>query len=160
MSVKVICDNKNINEDNLLIDAHIERYGRRWIMADDSGKALDIKLKVPDCRVKYTPEKYDKITVDIEGAALTFFRALETKIGEDVKIESILKTGSLGLKTSRDVKEMIKKDLRRGDYIDVIINFNGIWEVSKKFYVSLELIQFRKTEREREVEVVNYFDSD
>jgi hypothetical protein len=160
MSVKLICDNKSIDEENLITSTHIEKFGRMWVVADSMGKPLDLKFRVSGCTVKYIPEKYDKITIDVDPSSLIFFRNLETKFNEDVRVEPVVKSGSLGLKTPRDVKENIRKELRKGDNIDVIINFNGVWGVNNKFYMSLELIQFRKNENIKNVErSIDYFES-
>ena len=162
MSVKIICENNSsLDIDNFLQDTYLEENGRKYTLcSQETGYELDLLFQVNNCCIKYTPEKYDKITVELDSSSKKFFEALETKIRNEVDIESVVKSSTLGLKMDKDQKSLCLRDLKRGDYIDAIIKFNNVWTVNSKKYVSLELKQFRKLKIPPKVEIVNYFTDD
>lgn len=157
MSVKLICNDKNITVENFSENVYVTKSGRKWILTNEEGTELDLKLQVKNCCVKYTPEKYDKITIEIDQSSRKFFEALQEKVKEEVKIENVVKGNTIGLKMSKDQKVLCLKSLSQGDYLDTIINFNNVWTVNTKNYASLELIQFKKLEMAPKFEATNYF---
>lgn len=160
MSVKLICNDKNITVDNFDEEVYVSKSGRKWVLTNADGNELDLKIQVKNCCVKYSPEKYDKMTVELDSQSRQFFEALQKKVREEVMIENILKNGAIGLKMSKDQKLLCLRTLMVGNYFDAIIKFNDVWTVNAKNYISLELIQFRKLDIEPKIEVVNYFVED
>ena len=162
MSIKIITDYEKLKTEKLEDCVKLVKVGRKWILCNKNDNKVDVKFQVKNCRVKYTPEKYDKITIIIRKDAIGFFNNLNKfiKETEGVDIENIVKAESIGLKLSKDTKRMCTESLKIGDYCDLIINFNDVWRVNSKNYASLELIQFKKTEKPEEEEVINYFVDD
>ena len=157
MSVKLICNYQNITVENFEEEVNITKVGKKWILTNMNGDEVNLKIQVKSCCVKYTPEKYDKITVELDKSSREFFEKLQLKIKEVVLIENIVKSNTLGLKLSKDQKMLTLRTLQQGDYFNAIINFNDIWVVNGKNYVSLELIQFKKLEIAPKIESTNYF---
>lgn len=157
MSVKLICDDQTITTENFNDDVCVSKSGRKWILVNTHGTELELKFQVKNCCVKYTPEKYDKITIELDQSSRKFFEMLQLKIKDNVNIENIVKNNTLGLKMSKDQKLLCMRNLTRGDYFDAVVNFNDVWTVNGKNYVSLELIQFKKLETKPKIETINYF---
>lgn len=160
MSIKIICDEKIITEEFFFNELIVDEYGKRWVITDLNNDLMDIKFKIKECSVKYMPEKYDKITVEINKDSLNFFNKLRIKINDEtgINVENITKFNTTGFKISQEMKEKIKKELKIGEYFDAIVGFNSIWKVNGKFYVSLELEEMRKVKKpEVKEKITNYF---
>ena len=158
--IKVICDKEDIDILNFQEKVIVAKQARKWTLTNSKCEQLDIKFQIHECNVKYTPEKYDKITLNIDICSMKLFQIIQEKIKETVNIQDIIKNNSIGLKLPKAIKQQVLASLNQGDYIDVIIKFNDIWTVNKKHYVSLELLQFRKLDKAPKVETINYFIDD
>lgn len=147
MNFKIICDEKEIEMADFMENIFVEKFGKKWILTDENGP-VDVKFVVRNCTVKYTPEKYDKITVDLDKTSYNLFYNLQKKVIDEVQIEPILKTQSIGLKLNKEMKEKTKEELKKNDIIDVVIDYNDVWRVNDKNYLSLALLEFKKIKKE------------
>ena len=68
-------------------DYTIAPYNKRWILVHkhESAKAIRPIIALKGCTVKYTPEKYNKITIQLNQYDAGFFIDLSNKI-EDVVV--------------------------------------------------------------------------
>ncbi len=151
---------KDLNVDNFFNSIEFVANGlNKWTIRDQETKINlnGIALVIKNCNVKYTPEKYDKITIELPVEAQDWFDTLENHLrNKDINVEKIIKTNCIGLKLSPKQKSLVLATLRKGDKIDVAIRYNGVWKVNNKIYTSFILVQFRKLEAEEEEEE-NYF---
>lgn len=159
MVFKLICDDEKITTENFNEEVHVYQRLNKWILVNGSEKEVDLKLRIDGCVVKYTPEKYDKITLVMPKEATEFLYKMQEKIMSEVDAEFFIKGNIMGLKLSKEQKTMCVNELKKGDYINVIVNFNYVWLINKKKYASFELVQFKKIEKP-ETEKIDYFADD
>ena len=72
MSVKLIVSDKNITVDNFDSEVFVAKRGRKWNLTNEKGSDIDLKIQVRN----HTPEKYDKITVELDSSSKEFFESL------------------------------------------------------------------------------------
>jgi len=141
--VKIKCNDKlfSIKKDPF----NVIRTGKNYSIVNESGLALELSFKIDDSTVKFTPEQYDKMTVELSNNSRSYFELLQAKIKEKKPIENFIKNGCINLKlTDDDQKQLILDSLQRKDKVNIIVKFNGLWKVKDKYYASIILINFNK----------------
>lgn len=156
MSVIIYRNDVELKPEEFIGDTQV-LFNKQMSFIDKHQETVKLVFKVEGCRVKYTPEKYDKITIELYDKALETFKKMQDLIGEQVSIQSFVKDSFISLKVKGHVKDTVQKELKRDNYIDVVIVFNGVWTVSGNKYTSLELIQYKKLDHVPEHSMPNYF---
>lgn len=130
------------------------------IVAQKEHDTIDLVFMFKGAEVKWTPEKYDKITVDLTAKQCEFIKKLHEMACKDYDVINPLKEASLGLKISKEYKA--NNTFKRGERVDLVIRFNSIWTITGRNYFSFELVQHRKSKEsavdyfmEDELELVN-----
>jgi hypothetical protein len=100
--------------------------------------------------VKFLPEKFNKITIELVRQDLVIFEDLQTVLKGT---ESFLKDGCISIKLDPEQKELTKK-LKKGDSLKMVIKFNDVWKMNSKKYASFKLVDFIKEEKV----IINYFE--
>ncbi|GAF84700.1 unnamed protein product, partial [marine sediment metagenome] len=117
---------------------------------------LDVKFLLQDVTVKYTAHKYGKPTITLDEDTKCFFD-FEKLCTSSTGCCNFIKGLDVSLKLGKNLdKEKMLEDVMVGDLLDIVVNFNGIWDVGTGKYASLELIQYQKAPI-KEVQHVNYF---
>ena len=105
------------------------------------------------CTVKYTPEKYNKITIQLNQYDAGFFIRFCNKIEEVVAVETFLKDDAISLKlTDAQKKELV--GVKKDAFCDVVFKFNEIWKVNGKMYASFALEEFELRAKRKYFETV------
>lgn len=124
-------------------DYKIVQSDKKFILVHKDRPTVAVKpvIVCRGCTVKYAPEKYNKITIQLNQYDAMFFIEFSNKIEEIVEIEGFLKEECIGLKISPEQKEELK-GVKRDAFCDVVFKFNDIWKVNGKMYASFVLEEF------------------
>lgn len=116
---------------------------------------VDMKFIMRDCVVKYTPEKYDKITITVNDECNEELTKLYNFLKKDCpELQNFMKESSLGLKLTPEQKQELKKEkISKESCCDFVVDFNHIWKMNGKDYASFKLVQFKKVEKQE----IDYF---
>lgn len=122
-------------------DYTIVANGRKHILVNREKPNVSIKpiIMCKGCTVKYTPEKYNKISIQLNQYDAEMFIDFANKIEAVVPCETFLKDDAINLKLTSEQKEEYK-EVKRGAFCDVVFKFNEIWNVGGKNYASFELL--------------------
>lgn len=156
MSTKAVYNEEEIGLEELFKKIELIEKKKRWIIGG-TNPTNDLKFIVRNCVVKYTPDKYDKLVVTIDEQTNDFFDLLESIICRNVEIQSIVKDQAIGIKLNEKLKVEVLSTLKKGDYVDIVVDFNNIWGMEDKYYLSLTLYQFKKTKSAQKEMKKNFF---
>lgn len=120
------------------------RKGNKWELVNkgDTSKPLR-EIIVCDAIIKYLPLKYNKITLTLNSKDYENFELYQTMFKQDLEVEPFLKTESIALKLSDEMKEKTKL-LKIGSSLKVAVEFKGVWKILDKKYASWELIDYKE----------------
>lgn len=133
-------------------DYYITKNDKKYILVHKDRPQVSVKpvIVCRGCTVKYAPEKYNKITIQLNQYDAMFFINFSNKIEEVVEIEPFLKEDCIGLKISDEQKENLnEKGVKRDSFCDVVFRFNDIWKVNGKMYASFVLQEFMLRTKEK-----------
>lgn len=152
MSVKILTTNFKQIEDYELF--HIFK-SYQLVPKGSTSNPISFKFIIKGARVKYLPEKYSKITVEIPNDALIFLKKVQEQFKNDIEVKEFLKENQLALKLDNDLKNRTK-ELRPKQTLDIAIEFGGVWSINKVNYASWKMLDYRTS---KPVEV-NYFEEE
>jgi hypothetical protein len=157
--IKLIYEfNPKLSLNDFFESFELYENGSKWSLTDKSRPTktpASLVFVVNDCRIKYMPVKFDKITLTLPDSVVLFFEKFYDHCNALVPIEPLLKDQNISFKLSSEMKQKCQNELKLGDACNIVIKFNNIWTINKKTYISFELIQFQKIEQK--VKQVNYF---
>ena len=147
MSVSIKSNIKDLSLENYQEVLKQQLVGRCWKLFNASTQ-LDLKFIIKGCSVKYTPQKYDKITIELKDE---FARTMMSSFDDfqsfsAIVVEPFIKDNCINLKLSADMKARTLGSLKPGDWVDVVIQYNNVWKIGDKHFASFELLQFKKVE--------------
>ena len=116
---------------------------KKYILVHNDRPTVSIKptMVCRGCTVKYVPEKYNKITIQLNQYDAGFFMNFSDKIEQTIKIETFLKDDAIGLKIN-DEQKLELVGIKKDAFCDVVFKFNEIWKVNGKMYASFVLKEF------------------
>ncbi len=150
MSVKILTTNFKQLEDYELF--HIFK-SYQLVRKGTTTDPISFKFVIKGARVKYLPEKYSKITVEVPIDALVFLKKIQEQFKNDIEVNEFLKDNTMSLKLDNDLKNKTK-DLKPRQYLDIAIEFGGVWTINKINYASWKMLDYRAS---KPVET-NYFE--
>lgn len=148
MNISIKSNIKELTLENYQDLLDQKEVGRCWKFQTKKMQPVDIKFLIKGCRVRYTPQKYDKMTVElIDEFTFNIMNGFQDfQSYNEFDVEPFLKDKCLNLKLSAEMKARTIDSLRPGDYIDMVIQYNNVWKIKTKYFASFELLQFKKVE--------------
>jgi hypothetical protein len=122
-----------------------ETTNKRIIYSDDKLTWAPV-FSIVGAKVKYTPGKFNKLFVEYQDTDDAFFQAFWEFVSTmNPDVENFIRPiNGLSLKINENLKDEAAK-FKKGDYVDVIIKYNDVWQVGSKQYVSLVIHNIKKS---------------
>ena len=152
MSVKILTKDFKQVEDYELF--HIYR-SYQLVNKGTTTDPINLKIVIKGARIKYLPEKYSKLTIELPKEALEFMSKFQKSFREDIQAQDFLKENTMSLKLEPEMKTKTK-NLKVKQHLNIAIEFGGIWNLNKLHYASWKLIDFQETTPIEET--INYFE--
>lgn len=152
MSAKIITTNFKEIEDYELF--HIFK-SYQLVHLGTTTDPVNLKIVIKGARVKYLPEKYSKLTVELPREGVELLTKFQNLFKEDIQAQDFLKENTMSLKLDPEMK-VKTKNLKVRDCLDIAIEFGGIWNLNKLHYASWKLLDYKEGTVTKEI--INYFE--
>jgi hypothetical protein len=132
---------KRIANVSVIEMCQLTTIGAKTILSLDE-TPVSLKFILKKCTVKYMPDKFDKLVLTLDEECLEELKNFQNILSKE-GIENFIKDETISLKVNTEQKKLLK-NINTQDILNVSVDFNDIWTLNDKKFVSLKLNQFKR----------------